>query len=333
MNDNRNDELSRRKDDELAPLPANETPVSRDNRQIWLLAIGILGVLAILAGNYPRTVESNGFDAAGIDALAIQAGSANVVFVETAAAEVQAELTGSRSNDVTLNVTRTGNTLDVQVDRRFMFFRLFSFGQPSLTISLPADFGGDVSLQLSSGSIRLEGVRNELANVNLSTSSGRITVRDVNLAGNVTLRSSSGQIHFEDASTPGEVDVSASSGRVTLSDVQAGSYRLQTSSGRLAARGLSGAELTATVSSGSMDIQAETILEDWQLRGSSGRVTVELERPPSDMSLTFAGGSGGWSIADRYGFDTEGTRRDALTIRGSGPELNVRTGSAGFRLL
>ena len=333
MNTERNDELSARNEAELASLPPNETPVSSDNRRLWLLAIGILAVLAVLAGNYPRSVGSNWFDPSGIGAVAIQAGGVHLVFVESTAAEVQAELTGSRSNDVTLNVSRTGDTLDVQVDRRFMLFRLFSFAQPTLTVSLPADFDADIRAQISSGSIRMDGLQRELGNVDLSSSSGRVSVRDTDFTGNVQIRTSSGRIDFEDAATPGEVDVSASSGRVILEGVRAGRYRLQTSSGRLSARGLSGAGLTATTSSGRLEIESETIVADWQLRASSGRVTVELERLPRDFALNFSGGSGGWSVADRYGFDTADARRNALSVRGSGPELSVRTGSGRFQLL
>ncbi len=332
MNNERNDELSRRNDEELASLPANETPVSRDHRQLWLLAIGIVAVLAVLAGNYPRSVESDGHEASGLSALSIQAGGADLVFVETTGSEVQAELTGSRSNDVELNVTRAGDTLDVVVDRRFRFFRLFSFGQPTLTVSLPAGFDGDVNARISSGTIRLEGLRREPANVNLSASSGRITVSDMNFTGHVQIRASSGRITFEDSTTPGEVDVSASSGRVTIDNVRADRYRLQTSSGRLSATGLSGGAVTASTSSARLEVEAETMLADWELRSGSGGVTVRLQRPPGGMALTYAGGSGGWDIDDRYGFDTSNTSRNAVTIRGSGPELSVRTGSGGFRL-
>ena len=94
-------------------------------------------------------------------------------------------------------------------------------GRPTVTVSLLADFGADITAQLSSGDIQLEGVRNELARVNLSTSSGRISVRDVNLAGNVELRSSSGRIDFERFSaarpreTPGAGTASCSRARAS----------------------------------------------------------------------------------------------------------------------
>lgn len=333
MSNEQNDQLAKRKGNELTAIPPDETPVSRDNRQLWLLAIGVLGVLAILAGSYPRSVESPGYDSVSIDTVSVRAGGVNLIFVDSDGTEVQAELTGSRSSDVALNVTQTGTTLDVQVDRRFMFFRLFSFGQPTLTVSLPAGFDADIRAQISSGRIEIDNLRQELASVSLASSSGRVSITDTNFTGHVQVRTSSGRIALQQVATPGEFDLSASSGRIDVEDVQGNSYRFQTSSGRLTASGLSGAALNASTSSGGLNIQAATILTDWQLRSGSGSVTVELERPPGDLSVNFSGGSGSWRVADKYGFDTEDNRRNALVIRRAGPELSVRTGSGGFRLL
>lgn len=332
MTENTDGSPERHRQGEIAPPPPGETPVSQDSRRLWLLAIGVIAVLAIVAGNFPGRAEQNGYASAGIRAIAVDVSGTNVAFPEAAGNEISVSLSGPGAGRYQLETNQVGDTLEVRARRGFMTFIPFIFGRTQLTVALPAGFDGELRAETSSGRIDLDGEGRGFGSASLAASSGRITVEDATFSGDVRLSASSGRIELSDLAVAGALDVTTSSGLIGMTDVSADGYRLQASSGRVRADGLAGTALTASTSSGRLEIGARTMLADWQLRTSSGRVSVELENPPADMSIDFSASSGSANVASRYGLADTQLRGNSLQVRRSGPELHVRTSSGRFDL-
>jgi DUF4097 and DUF4098 domain-containing protein YvlB len=111
----------------------------------------------------------------------------------------------------------------------------------------------DIVLHSDYGKVTLD--ESAARKVKLSSSSGDLTLNDVNAAGEVSLDSNYGEILFEDGSA-GSLTIEASSGRITLTDLE-----------------VSGS-LTAHSNYGDVELM-RVMAESYDLDTSSGAVTVE----------------------------------------------------------
>ena len=124
---------------------------------------------------------------------------------------------------------------------------------PPVTISLPADYDGELKIRTVSGDIKIQEIT----------------------AGNSEFITTSGDIWLSDVSVGGTADISDTSGEVVLENVQASSAcEVKTISGDIRARG--GTFTRYQVSTTSGEIRAEGITSaDWMhLQTISGEVTV-----------------------------------------------------------
>lgn len=332
MNEEAGENLNRHNQADIDTPPAGETQVSQDYRRLWLLGILAVAIVAIVVGNYPDQAEQSGFEASNVRIIQVDAAGTSIVFPESAGSEINVSLSGAGAGRYHLETNQTGDSLEIRARGGFLTFLPFLFGRTKLIIALPAGFGGEIRAGTSSGRIDIAGEGRSLTGATLTTSSGRIQVQDLTFTDDLQVRASSGRIELSNVDTAGTVDVTASSGSIGLEDVSAGSYRLRTNSGQVAATGLSGTALSAVTSSGRLDLSAPTMLADWELRSSSGRISVELLRPPDDMSVNFSASSGSVRVADRYGLEDAVLRGNSLQVPGSGPELHVRASSGSFNL-
>ncbi len=122
------------------------------------------------------------------------------------------------------------STGDVDIPDSFRFADVL-MSASTADIRFRADVEGSVSIQTSTGSITLSGLR--AGSLDLQASTGHITVKETTVEGNVTLRASTGDVELNDLSCA-EVKVKTSTGDVDFGFVLASeSLRAETTTGRV----------------------------------------------------------------------------------------------------
>jgi hypothetical protein len=180
---------------------------------------------------------------------------------------------------------------------------------------------GPVEAQTGSGSITIMDVDRQ---VQASAGSGNIDVNGVR--NSVIARTGSGSIRANHvgqlAAVSGSAAASSSAGAAQL-DLQtaSGSIRLQDALGRLRAHTASGSIQAAGEPEGS-----------WQLQTGSGSVIVEL---PHNAGFNLLARTGSGSIRVDHPLSTQGEVNRHMfrgSVRGGGPDLDIRTGSGGIQI-
>jgi len=211
---------------------------------------------------------------------------------------------------------------------------VFSTGPHRLVIEVPPSFTGDVSLQTSSGGIRLESAFT-LGQVDLRTSSGGVRLYHDLTADSAALSSTSGSVRSEGRlSITSHLSIRSTSGGIRLNGrADAGTFDLSTSSGGIrAGGGLSGSGrlksasggITATLALPLGNVDAET---------SSGGVTLTV---PRGHEFNFLGDTSSGSIRADFELHARGNRpRNSVAgLVGSNPQTTItaRATSGGIRI-
>ena len=153
-----------------------------------------------------------------------------------------------------------------------------------IRIYLPVGHDMDgIRVRTSSGRIQIDGVNAGYIDVN--SSSGRVEVTNLTTPlSRVSLRSSSGRISLENVQMAEDLTLQTSSGRIELDRVAWGSLSARTSSGRInITRGQNGGGAGSAVlqtSSGSVNVEIAGSRDDYryELSTSSGSMRVDGER-------------------------------------------------------
>jgi beta-lactamase regulating signal transducer with metallopeptidase domain len=182
-----------------------------------------------------------------------------------------------------------------------------------------------ISSSTGSGSVTVRGVQ---GNLQATTGSGSVTLTSI--TGDVYARTGSGSIRATEVE--GAFDGSTGSGSIDVTLRGTGDISLTTGSGSISASGVMGA-LHAETGSGRITVGGE-MRGRWELRSGSGSVTVGLP-PQAAFNLVARAGSGRVNID--HPLTIQGTVDPRMqevsgTIRGGGPELNIRTGSGSIRI-
>lgn len=317
--------------EQAEPRGIEQRQVGTARTRTWLLVIAAVAILAILAGNRPAGSSGESFASAGIDRIDVHSSAARVIISPGAAGTVGVQLNrNARGHD--LAVSQDGRTLDVRVTRNAWPPSFLTFNRTTVQITVPTPAALDVNVDVASGGVEASDVN--LGSAAFRSRSGGISIDGVSAAGDLSLVTSSGGIRVSAVTVNGQLHAETSSGGVSLSDVIASDYRLGARSGRISATGLTGGPLVADARSGGISLAADTLLGDWQLSTGSGGVQVSLDAAPQAMRVQYAGGSGGWTLAEGHGLDVTETGRNSFTAAQGqgGPLLQVSTGSGRFSL-
>lgn len=292
-------------------------------------------------------------DAAGIKNVAVETGSVDVQLMPGSADDIAVRLHGRVSNNdadsISLQVTPQGETLQVSVqlpDGVNFGVHIFDV---QLTVELPERQWNGLQVAVGSGNVDAERLNSALIEVNtgsgnirmngieartaaLQAGSGDITTGDIH-AESFTVQTKSGNIRIQDIEAV-EMEAIASSGNLRVEKYESNVLNFRTISGN--ARLSDGhAKLNGESGSGNITIEADELRYDADLKASSGNVTVNLAKAPSDLAVDFSGGSGSGRI--RWdGMRYEEQDNNDHMVRGAfgngGTMLKVRTRSGEFTL-
>jgi len=183
-------------------------------------------------------------------------------------------------------------------------FSLLNFGfTPGrrVRVYLPYDMYQQISLNVrtSSGRIFIEG--GVFDDVTATSSSGRIQIKNVDALGNLTVNSSSGRISAENVSVQGDILAQTSSGGIRMENAAWDNLTASSSSGRINitdGRASAGSDIRVTSSSGGVSLEIMNRRDDFviSMRSNSGSLRLDGERI-RDRSLAGMGvGTGDGTI-------------------------------------
>jgi DUF4097 and DUF4098 domain-containing protein YvlB len=195
----------------------------------------------------------------------------------------------------------------------------------SISYELVVPVRSTIAANTGSGGVTIRGVQGD---VRANTGSGSVTLSAIQ--GEVYAKTGSGSIRASQISGP--FDGETGSGSIDLTLQGSGDVSLSTGSGSIDATGVRGA-LRAVSGSGWIDVDGE-MRGRWELQTGSGGVTVAL---PAQAAFNLVARAGSGRVTIDHPLTIQGRIDERMqtvngTVRGGGPELNVRTGSGSIRI-
>ncbi|TCJ04738.1 LiaG family protein [Cytobacillus praedii] len=275
-------------------------------KRIFFIFIILIGLYVLLTSNIRSWLPFT----KGETASAV---TNNIKMIEINVSSVKATIIPEKRNDIkadldgkgAVDVKRNGDKIKVEYSRKwFDGFKVFNH-TPELYIYIPEDFNRKVAIDVGSGYLDFEGPSNELEQLKIDMSSGKVDLTNVT-AKEFIHKGSSGMIDIDTLITDsGTIDMS--SGKIKINNYQG--------------------KLDAEVSSGQLDVQLNKLVNDIQLRASSGQIKLDL---PDDADFKLDGEmSSGYIDIDLPLTDKVVEKKKIKGIMGSGKhsiDVNITSG-------
>lgn len=207
-------------------------------------------------------------------------------------------------------ITESGSKLNIKYKQKRNFsIVFFEIKDTTMLITVPEDFDGKLDVKSSSGSVRLEDLSLECADVvntsgsvkiskcdvrddiNVKNSSGSISFSDVTGA-DITANNTSGGIRMENVKSSGKVQAESSSGSVRFTNVKAEDDLLgKATSGSIKLEKVSCDDLTLKSNSGSIHLNDVKAEGSFEAKNSSGGIHFDALEVGKDISMSATSGS------------------------------------------
>ena len=246
---------------------------------IVLIILGMMSIgtaFALSGGDLTRfsmagTPENKQYQASASDVteLVVKASIADVTVTGADQSDIKIDYTEDRS--VNYNIKQEGSRLIMQSKGQFFFFNFWSFNpfgifnSHKINITLPKELAAKVDVRSSTGSI---------------------TVSDLNLKDNLKLDDSTGDIQLEKVKAK-DINVSASTGKISLDQVSGQNFDLSASTGDIRTKQTqaSGTTFKANSSTGEVDIQNLNDVPDIELSSSTGDIKATIQGKRKDYQI------------------------------------------------
>lgn len=171
-------------------------------------------------------------------------------------------------------VTVEDDTLTVSIsDERKWYDHIgINFGSPKIKVYVPYDVCGSLDVDVSTGAVEVpEGFRFESMDITASTGA----VKSGASSNSIKIKTSTGAIRVENAVTS-MLDLSVTTGRVTVTDVVCqGDVKVKVSTGKAALTGVQCKNLITTGSTGSISLRNVTAKEKFSIERTTGDVKFD----------------------------------------------------------
>lgn len=194
-------------------------------------------------------------------------------------------------------VSVEGGTLVIEREdtRKWYEHLAIDFGTSRITVQVPAEEYGAISVNTSTGDVRVEQMTTE--SLGLSVSTGSIAVSNVSCLGDIHLRTSTGNNRLTDV-TCQNLFAKASTGDITLSGVVAqGLFDIKTGTGEVKLNRADAAEISIQTNTGDVEGSLRTD-KIFMAQTNTGRVTVPKTTTGGKCEVTTGTGDIKLSIAE-----------------------------------
>jgi len=313
---------------------------------MWTLASVLLtgGVLIVyFLGGFTgmlftdlETFEVNDFrefDAGPVGGIEISASGTDTDIIVVDSPKIMVSLKGTvRTQDASfvpyIEADVIGNTLRIEIKKKSSSKAMFYSGDVRLTLEIPESFTGHLAYNGASG--RLNASRLKLNSCKLATSSGDISLGDLEVNGIASVHATSGRIGVEKLQAS-SASFMASSGDIYLGDITVREgFSADASSGQIVIESLIASNATLKNTSGDKRIASLTVSGEAVLEGNSG--STKLDRV-STGKLVIRSSSGDVSAETaRSGQTTIQTSSGRISVKGLEGDADLSSGSGSITL-
>jgi lia operon protein LiaG len=245
----------------------------------YVMKIAMIGVLLICAQVLFASGEAEGGTFYGIGSVEVDTDSLPFEFRGTSSNAVEVTIGRLRSN-IDIDITQRGDTLIIDVDRRF---NPFATGRSDpIIVTLPQE----TELEVSSASAGITVANISSDGVEIGTASGSINAES--LEGEIQLKTASGSVRLENAA--GDAEISTASGSITTHEFD-GDLEVSTASGSIKVSEVTGL-IQAKSTSGSIRIDNYRTTGDSTFESVSGSIEVDFNNPRGDLRFELRSTSG-----------------------------------------
>ncbi len=214
------------------------------------------------------------------------------------------------------------------VDERKWYERIFDFGfrAPSVTLYLPAGEYGDLEIQSSTGDVSINSAF-RFESIDISESTGDVT-NYASASEDIKIKTTTGNIYLENVSA-GALELSVSTGDITVSGAScAGDVRIAVSTGDTSLSGIACKNLISTGSTGDLSLQDVIATERFSMERSTGDVRFEACDAAEIFIETDTGNVKGSLLSEKvFIVDTDtGKKEVPKTTTGGRCEITTDTG-------
>ena len=314
---------------------------------VILAAILIMG--GVLRGGFflpdnSKLLKEEETDLFGISDILIETDSLDIEFVVGQGPRLKVRQYGAEKTtaEELFSLSQKDGVLRIGVKNPVRIFSV-NFGlNERLTLEIPAEWLGNVSLQNSSGNISLADAFT-WQNVSLSSYSGDLRVTGELCAEEISLHITSGNVVARQGLTATKLNISTTSGDIRLNGIlrartfnaktvsgnivieqaEAERYDLHASSGDIRAKLSGGGAASAT--SGNINLSLTAPLGDVELDTSSGDISLSVEQ---DISFDFSGLCSSGDIYANFPLQKNERGNRAAGSVGHDPSASIRAEAA-----
>ncbi len=193
------------------------------------------------------------------------------------------------------SVTVKDDSLVIEINNEKKWYEHIGvpFNSPKITLYIPQKEYGELSVKASTGNIQLENMNAE--SLDLSVSTGKITLADVNCGGDVNVKVSTGKTNIKDTKcscfisdgSTGSItlknviaekkfNIERSTGDVKLENCDAGELFIKTNTGNIKGSLLTDKAIDAESNTGDIDVPKTTVGGKCELHTNTGNIKIEI---------------------------------------------------------
>lgn len=220
------------------------------------------------------------------------------------------------------------DTLMIQKNdvRRWYDYIGFNFDTPKITIYLPRSSYGTLSIQTSTGDVKLP-QDFTFESIDISVSTGDVTCL-ASASEHIGIKTSTGNIRMENTSA-GSLDLSVSTGKITLTDITcAGDAAVKVSTGKAYLTDLTCQSLTSKGSTGDITLENVMVKKTLTVKRSTGDVRLDRCDAAEILITTDTGDVKGSLLTDKVFITRSDTGRIDVpkSLTGGRCEITTDTG-------
>ena len=281
----------------------------RTSTKVWLiigvvliLAGGLLfgGVMSVLKWNFVKLVtdqyESNRYEITEkFSNLSVETETAEVVFALSDDGECRVEC--YEEQKAKHNVSVEGDTLVIRMDNQKAWYDYIGihFGSPKITVYLPEDSftsaSGLIKAKTTTGSICVEHI--SVGSLDLTATTGKITVRDVTCEGDVKIKLTTGKtslsglecgslastgktgdISLEHVVAAEKITIERATGDVRFDGSDAPEIYVETDTGKVTGSLLTGKEFITHTTTGRVNVPKNGAGGRCEIRTATGNIKI-----------------------------------------------------------
>lgn len=221
-----------------------------------------------------------------INTIKIDDSNTDVEF--TASADNKLHMTYYENDKMYYEISENNGTFGVvkKSSRKWYdnFFNV-NFGKRTLSVSVPADFNGDISIKTSNNDITVTGIN--ASEMQLRTSNNRIDVENVKVDGLLDVNTSNGGINLSDSAITGDVVCRTSNGKIEFDKVGCANAEADSSNGSIYIESVnSSGKIDAKTSNGKIEIGDIKFVTECFLITSNNSIKGEIPGKLADYTVS-----------------------------------------------